>query len=199
MTDDYTDPDAIMSSPVNTQRALESLAFGEPRTPAPTPRGGQAGAEVSAMITGMRRTVSTWRWPSDVLEAIADDDDPEDSARRLRRLREAARDNVLEGLALARRTLNAGNVEGARSVVDRASARWGRWIRQSEEIRQRVLAEDPSWFDAVINMADDLPDALELANAAEDAIDTAASVGQSALVLAGLVGLAVLGASLSRR
>lgn len=198
MTDDYTDPDATMSPTVDPRAALQSLQT-TTQTPSATRPRAAGSREVAAMISGMRRTVSTWRWPQDVIDAIQDDDDPEESARRLRTLREAARDNVLEGLQLARRTLDAGNVDGARSVVERASARWQRWIRQSEEIRRRVLAEDQSWWDAVVNMAEDLPDALELANAADEALDEAIDAGKSALLVVGLGALAVLAVSLNRR
>lgn len=193
MSDDYTDPDQIMSPTVDPAAALATY------TPAPAtaPRN-REGAQLSAQIRGLNRTASTWAWPADVIEAIADDEDPEESARHLRRLREAARDNTREGLTLARRALDAGRVDEARSLFGRASTRWNQWIRQASEIERRIRSEQRSWWENVTEAAEDL-DALDLANAAESAMDEAIDAGKSALLVVGLGALLVLGVSLNRR
>lgn len=83
-------------------------------------------AESLETIGALRRAVQSYTLPPNVRTNV----DDEAQLARFDHLRQLASANTLEGLDVAERLVRAGHVAEGEAIIDRAVARWRRWLRQ---------------------------------------------------------------------
>lgn len=85
----------------------------------------------------LRSSVDTWGYPASIIEAASDD---ANARGTLRRLREAVRENMHEGLDIGERMVRDGNLDGAANIFERATNRWFRWLDQVDHMNASRMA-----------------------------------------------------------
>jgi hypothetical protein len=85
----------------------------------------------------LRATVDSWAYPASIIEAASED---ANARGTLRRLREAVRENMHEGLDIGTRMAREGNLDGAADIFERATNRWFRWLDQVDHMNASRMA-----------------------------------------------------------